>query len=508
MTRLAPLVLVALAGCQDARPAPAAPPGPAAPPLRAGVAKVEITRPGAIPAGDPLYVKALVLKSGAATAVLVTLDAVAVGEIGYVPNDYLAKVRGRLQKEHGIPPESVVVNASHCHGTVCADVDAKTVEAVAAAAANLVPVRVGVGVGHEDRVSENRRLRLKDGREVDVRHAYSLPPDAEVVGAGPIDPEVGVLRLDRADGRTLAVVFTFACHPIMGTPAAGGNTADLSGFASRLVEEAFGGGAVALFVQGCGGDVNPLGYKVVHQPRDAEPLGNRLGLTVVRTARAIQPAADGRLAVRNETLKLPRADHSERIDKLEAEQARLVKSFRGTTLNLRTFLDLTAKYQLTPASPADYAYRYQAEKARGRDDLLKLDEATRRDLKAYLDNVLAMEDLTRVQTTLALLRKHQEANRLAGGRPLEAELVRVRVGGFVLVTFPGELTVEAGRPVKQASPHRPTFVAGYTNGYLYYTPTAAQLRNPGAAQEDCDTRVAPEWERVFHDRAAALLRRL
>ncbi len=504
---LAPLALVAaLAGCEQ--PAPAPPPTPpAAPLLRAGVAKVVISRPGAIPAGDPLYVKALVLKSGAATAVLVTLDAVAVGEIGYVPNDYLAKVRARLQKEHGVPPEGVVVNASHCHGTVCADVDAKTVEAVAAALANLVPVTVGVGVGHEDRVSENRRLRLKDGREVDVRHAYSLPPDAAVVGAGPIDPEVGVLRLERADGRTLAVVFTFACHPIMGTPAAGGNTADLSGFAAQLVEEAFGG-AVCLFVQGCGGDVNPLGYKAVHTPRDAEPLGNRLGLTVVRTARSVRPAADGRLAVLNETLKLPRADHSERIEKLEAEQSRLVKSFRGTTLNLRTFLELGAKYQLTPESPADYAYRYQAEKARGRDDLLKLDEATRRDLRAYLDNVLTMEELTRVQTNLTLLRKHQEANRLAGGRPLEAELVGLRVGGFVLVAFPGELTVEVGQAVKQASPHRPTFVAGYTNGYLYYTPTAAQLRNPGAAQEDCDTRVAPEWERVFHDRTAALLKRL
>ena len=29
-----------------------------------------------------------------------------------------------------------------------------------------------------------------------------------------------------------------------------------------------------------------------------------------------------------------------------------------------------------------------------------------------------------------------------------------------------------------------TFVAGYTNGYIYYAPTAEQLLNPGAAQED------------------------
>ena len=50
---------------------------------------------------------------------------------------------------------------------------------------------------------ENRRLLLKDGREADVRHAYSLPPDEAVAGAGPIDPEIGILRLDRTDGRPL-----------------------------------------------------------------------------------------------------------------------------------------------------------------------------------------------------------------------------------------------------------------------------------------------------------------
>ncbi len=39
-----------------------------------------------------------------------------------------------------------------------------------------------------------------------------------------------------------------------------------------------------------------------------------------------------------------------------------------------------------------------------------------------------------------------------------------------------------------------TFVAGYTNGYIYYTPTADQRNNSGYAQEDCDTLVAPEWQ--------------
>src|ERR1019366_3074837 len=47
--------------------------------LLAGVAKVEITNRKAFPINDPLYAKALVLKNGSTTAVIVTIDAVAIG---------------------------------------------------------------------------------------------------------------------------------------------------------------------------------------------------------------------------------------------------------------------------------------------------------------------------------------------------------------------------------------------------------------------------------------------
>src|SRR5690606_19252230 len=139
---------------------------------------------------------------------------------------------------------------------VCSDVAERTIQAVREAQQSMVPVAVGVGTGHEDRVSENRRLKLKNGREVDVRHAYSMPADEDVAAVGPIDPEIGILRLDRLDGTTLAVVYNFACHPILGVPS-GGNTADLTGFASRVLEEAFGNDTMALFIQGCAGDINP-----------------------------------------------------------------------------------------------------------------------------------------------------------------------------------------------------------------------------------------------------------
>jgi hypothetical protein len=473
--------------------------------LTAGVAKVVITNKNVIPANDPLFVKALVLRNDDVTAVMITVDAVAIGEIGSIGNDYLGKVRTRLQKELKIAPENVLVNASHCHGIVCADVDDKTVEAVAKAAANLIPVRAGVG--SESRVSENRRLKLKSGKEADVRHAYSLPADDDVIGVGPIDPQIGVLRLDKLDGQTLAVVYNFACHPIMGI-LGDGNTADIVGFASRVIETNLSEGTIALFIQGCAGDINPMRYKDVAHPRHAEPLGNMLGLSVLQAVRKIKCVEGAGLKIFNERLALPRADHSERIDALIAEQTRLVKSLQGTTLNLKTFLELTTKYNLSREFPSYDSHLYFTEKAQGRDDLRKLDEANRKNLRAYVANIEVMEKLTRVQTNLALLQKHQAANLAAGRKPLEVELVGMRVGGFVLVTFPGELTVEIGLQVKKTSPHPATFVAGYSNGYIYYTPTTAQLQNSGGAQEDSDCRLAPEWEQRFYAKVAEMLKKL
>lgn len=475
--------------------------------LRAGVAKVDITDREAGPVNDPLYAKALVLKSDATTAVLITVDAVAIGEIGRISNDYLPKLRARLEKELGIPSANVLVNASHCHGIVCADVGERTFQAVKAAARELVPVKIGAGAGHEDRIMENRRLKLKSGKEADVRHAYSLPPDDEVAEVGPVDPQIGVLRLDRQDGRTLAVVYNFACHPIQGVPS-GANTADVTGFASQVIEDNLSEGTIALFLQGCGGDINPVMYKDVEHPRSAEPLGNMLGLSTLKALRKIECRDDARLTVLNETIALPRGDRTQRIFDLEAEQQRLLKSLKGTSLNLKTFMQLAVKYDLSAEFPSYYSHRYLHDAALGRDDFKHLDAENRRNMRQYVENILAMEQLTRVETNLALLRKHQAELVAAGKRTVDVELLAVRIGDFTLATFPGELTVRIGLNIKKNSPHPSTFVAGYTNGYIYYAPTAEQLSNVGGAQEDSDCILAPEWQKKYEEKAAEMLKKL
>lgn len=474
------------------------------PPLRAGVAKVDITNRQAGPVNDPLFVKALVVQQGTQTVVIITVDAVAIGEIGTIGNDYLPNVRAQLEQELKIPPSHVLVNASHCHGVVCADVEQRTVQAVREAARNLVPVRAGAGTGQENRIMVNRRLRLKNGKEIDVRHAYALPPDDEIAAVGPVDPEIGLLRLDRQDGRTLAVVYNFACHPIQGVPG-GANTADVTGFASQVIEDNLGDGAVALFLQGCAGDINPVTYKDVDIPRHAQPLGNLLGLSALKGIRAIETAADARLKMVQQVVDLPRADVAPRIIELEAEQQRLARSLGGTTLNLKSFVPLLIKYNLAQKFPATHVHEYLNQQQQGRDDLQQLDADNRKNIEQYIANIHTMEHLTRLNTNLALLRKHQAANLAAPTRTVAVEVLGLRIGDFVLVTFPGELTVETGLDIKQRSPHESTFVAGYTNGYIYYAPTAAQLANVGGAQEDSDCILAPQWQPIYEQSVAKIL---
>jgi hypothetical protein len=476
--------------------------------LRAGVARVEITDRAAGPVNDPCFAKALVLKSGDQTVVLVTVDAVAIGEIGRIGNGFLATVRSAVEKELGIPPASVVVNASHCHGIVRADTDQLVVQAVREASKKLVPVKVGAGVGREDRISENRRLKMKDGSEVDMRRAYSMPRDEDVAAVGPIDPQIGLLRFDRDDGRPLALLYNFACHPIMNPPSKG-NSADFPGFASQVIEEFYGDEALAFFVQGCGGDINPVRYKETSRPPDAEPLGNLLGLSVLRGARRIETRATGELKIRNEMISLPRgADLELRIAAIHNEQQKLLAFLKPTNINFKTFVPLFLQQKLSAEHPSHFSQAYLHDEALGRNPIARLDADNRAGIEAYLQNIQTMEQLTRLNTNLALLKLHLAQNQAAMKPTIDVEIVGVRIGEFKLITFPGELTVQIGLNIKHAANDPHVFVAGYTNGYIYYTPTVEQRNNTGYAQEDCDCLVAPEWQKLFETRAIEILKKL
>ncbi|MBI2299936.1 MAG: hypothetical protein HYU66_13510 [Armatimonadetes bacterium] len=479
--------------------------------LRAGVARSEITTDAAdAQIHDPLHATALVLDDGQTQAVIIAMDVVAIGGIGEVSDDFLPRLRGRFETELGLPGSHVLVNASHTHPpgrTLCDDSEQveRTFDAVRRAMLDMVPVTAGSGIGHEDRFAINRTLRLRNGKSWTIRHANPCPPDADVSELAPIDPDIGVLRFDRLDGSPLAVIFNYACHPLLGVPG-GRITANYPGLAARLIEEQLGGGAMALFLQGCGGDVCEVSYKDVHRPRDARPAGVLLGLSTLRALSEIE-TSDATLSVVNQPLALPRrADSDERIAALREEQAALLATLRHTSLNFKRFLPLYLQYALDPDHPADYAYRYLHGEATGNAELDSLDAENRANLDKYLANIRAMEVLARTQDEICTFQRHQAINRDSGDDKVQTEVLGIRIGDCVLVSSPAELLVEVGLNVKRASPYEHTFVSAYSNGYIHYGAPAADYDRGGYEVVECF--LAPEWQALYEATANAVIRRL
>jgi len=465
-------------------------------PLRAGVAAEDITAADpTVIVNDPLYAKALVVDDGNTKAVIICLD------LGGASAGLVSAVRGRLREELGIDERHVLVNASHNHhtqGQVADDAVERITKAVRRASEATVPVKVGVGSGREDRVMMNRRLRLKDGKHWTIRRANPSPKDSTVAALGPSDPEIGILRLDRASGGPLAVVYNFAGHAYGGVPN-GGVTADFPGFASVVLEEALGHGAKALFLQGAAGDVTPIRYKDVDAPPPTEQLGTMLGLSTLKAAGEITMQEEATLKVISEK-------------SLEAEQEAILQFFTGigcgthgagTFLNFKTFLPLYMKHAADPKWPSYSSYLYKHEEATGRNDLGQLDEENRKRMAKYLASIENMERLIRVRSNLQAYKRHLASD---AAQPIAAEIQGLRIGDFVLVTFPGEPFAEVGLRIKERSPFEHTFVAGYTNGHLGYAPTADAYDKE--AYEDALTPFAPEWQAIYETKALEIIRRL
>ncbi|NOX56988.1 MAG: hypothetical protein GXP27_21615 [Planctomycetes bacterium] len=206
-----------------------------------------------------LFAKALALQDRDGNRlVIVTVDLIG------IPKELRAAVEKAAQEQHGLPPEALLMNASHTHCGPEIRMD--------------VPDRYGtVPEGREANIEYSRKLtgtlielvgqalKRLEPAELVYSHARCgfamnrrLPTDRGFINSpnpdGPVDHDVPVLRVQAPDGKLRAILFGYACHST--TLGFYQFCGDYPGFAHQYLEEAHPG-VTALFLQGCGGDQNP-----------------------------------------------------------------------------------------------------------------------------------------------------------------------------------------------------------------------------------------------------------
>lgn len=230
---------------------------------------------------NDLYAKVLALEDDrGGRVVFVTLDLIG------VPRTLRKSLEVRVQKAWQLPPESLLLNASHTHsgpefrfGRAPADdgdfkpstlgdnyghdLEEKLLKLIGTALETCAPARLAYSFARCG-VAMNRRLPTKTG--------YQNSPYPE----GPVDHDVPVLRVEGADGKLRAVLFGYACHNT--TLALYQFSGDYAGYAQHYFQ-ADHPGAVALFMNGCSGDQNPY-------PRGTVELAQKHGRSLATAVEA------------------------------------------------------------------------------------------------------------------------------------------------------------------------------------------------------------------------------
>ena len=80
----------------------------------------------------------------------------------------------------------------------------------------------------------------------------------ERIPYGSVDRHVGVIRVTDEQQKVRAVLVNYACHPVVLGPRNRKISADYPGVMREIVERSFGEDCTCIFIQGAGGDINPL----------------------------------------------------------------------------------------------------------------------------------------------------------------------------------------------------------------------------------------------------------
>ncbi|MDT0144534.1 hypothetical protein [Microbacterium sp. PRC9] len=283
------------------------------PRLRAGAGRARIAYPpttwpleGFTGEHDPLYARVLVL-AGTERVVLVVVDQTS------LVDETIDEVRATVSKATATDASHVVVCVSHTFSAPHILARGETPDPLAARMAEARDALLGaVEAAAADAARTCRRATaawsqdqcdVAVNRDVETREGWTIGADSR----GTTDRRVLVLRIDDEAGEPIAILANVAVQPSVMSDSVESDgsrrtTGDLAGAAVEVVEETFGGRAVAFFLLGAAGDQAPV-VTAVRSVQDrtgssfrldaggpahlvATLLGERLGAVIVRAALA------------------------------------------------------------------------------------------------------------------------------------------------------------------------------------------------------------------------------
>ena len=379
---------------------------------------------------DHHYAKSLVLDDGENMLAIASLDVV------NCPEELTLEIRKIVQDRTGIPGENVMISCTHTHtGPILGGAreiergrDVRGFEkyieifpdyvagSIIEGYNRLVEATIGASSSHVPGVSCNRRYHEK-----------------------PVDTELGVLKVEKKNGKPLASVINFAAHELVVDGRYLFWTADYPGYAKRLLEKVWPG-STSLFLAGAGGNVSPWDMWRGNENcrpstyEEAERLGNILASEAFKTMQTIKTSSEVNLKVISETVDLPCRKLPWSIS--EAEEV------LEEVLNMKD-PGPTWDESNGPAAPEDcggtanqgirYCGTYRPNAIKGIIRLIK---------GSYTEE-----------------------------KVIPTELQVFKIGDIVLAANPGELFNELGLKIKEQSPYENTFVVSYANGTIGYIPT-------------------------------------
>jgi len=367
---------------------------------------------------NQLYANILVLGDGLTKVAIVTLDLSGVDKI------LTTAVRNTVKQKTDIPYDSIMLIASHTHsgpeswrtgdmGKISRPVDLTPDEI---AYRNVLPGLIANGIVWANQALEPVKLGVKQ---------------SELLGLGSnridasryVDNTVTVFRVDRLSGEPLALLAQYTCHPTILNFTNYLYSGDFISYYQEAVEKVFPS-CVAMFAQGCAGDVSTRHNRKSLGVPEARRMGVMLAGAVIKDATLVDTQDDLKLSAVIEPLKLK------------------IRTFDSDEECIRRIKVIEEKVEKLKAENAPENIQRTA--------YVELEGATR-----YYDR-----------------------KKLVDIKQVVSEMQRISIGDWTIISTPGETFGEIGARIRKLDPKKKTVVTGYTNGSVSYIPTRATFENP------------------------------